>query len=177
MHPAYAEACGTPAKPWSFVSGSYSLATNRRRTTFLVKLMKRLLRHIALCGISVSAASAQETPHYTAADVRFMQGMIGHHAQALVMTALIPDRTTRADIRALGQRIEVSQKDEIKMMQQWLRDRHQTVPNPEAQHEHHMDMPGITMSVTLMPGLLAADQLADPADTRGTDCDKLCLKD
>ena len=139
--------------------------------------MKRLLRHIALCGISVSAASAQERPHYTAADVRFMQGMIGHHAQALVMTALIPDRTTRANIRALGQRIEVSQKDEIRMMQQWLRDRHQAVPNPDAQHEHHMDMPGMAMSDTLMPGMLNADQLADLAKTRGTDFDKLFLRD
>src|SRR3954465_2942647 len=108
-----------------------SLATNRRRTTFLVvKLMKRLLKHVAFYSIAATAASAQETPRYTAADVRFMQGMIGHHAQALVMTALIPARTTRPDIRALGQRIEVSQKDEIRMMQQWLRDRHQAVPGP-----------------------------------------------
>src|SRR5438128_9509015 len=115
--------------------------------------MNRLLRQIVMCGLScitARPASAQQAPHYTAADVRFMQGMIGHHAQALVMTALIPEHTSRADIRALGQRIEVSQKDEIKMMQQWLRDRHQTVPNPEGHHERHMDMPGMTMSDTLM---------------------------
>src|SRR2546423_15652914 len=143
--------------------------------------MKRLFNQaamaLALALISAATASAQSTPSYTAADVRFMQGMIGHHAQALAMTALIPDRTTRQDIRLLGQRIEVSQKDEIKMMQQWLRDRHQTVPNPDAQHEHHMDMPGMTMSDTLMPGMLTADQLADLAKTRGTDFDKLFLKD
>ena len=54
--------------------------------------MNRLLRQIVMCGLScitARAASAQQAPHYTAADVRFMQGMIGHHAQALVMTALI----------------------------------------------------------------------------------------
>jgi uncharacterized protein (DUF305 family) len=35
----------------------------------------------------------------TASDVRFMQGMIGHHAQAMEMTALLPSRTTREDMR------------------------------------------------------------------------------
>jgi len=143
--------------------------------------MNRLLRQIVMCGVScitARAASAQQAPHYTAADVRFMQGMIGHHAQALVMTALIPERTTRTDIRALGQRIEVSQKDEIKMMQQWLRDRGQSVPHPDAQHEHQMmNMPGMTTSDTLMPGMLTADQLAELAKARGTDFEKLFLKD
>ncbi|PYO45407.1 MAG: DUF305 domain-containing protein, partial [Gemmatimonadetes bacterium] len=128
--------------------------------------------------ITARAASAQQAPHYTAADVRFMQGMIGHHAQALVMTALIPERTTRADICALGQRIEVSQKDEIKMMQQWLRDRGQSVPKPDAQHENQMmNMPGMTTSDTLMPGMLTTDQLAELAKARGTDFEKLFLKD
>ena len=45
-----------------------------------------------------------------------MQGMIGHHAQALEMTALIAERTAREDMRLLGQRIELSQADEIGMM-------------------------------------------------------------
>jgi len=83
---------------------------------------------LALALIATATASAQNAPRYTAADVRFMQGMIGHHAQALAMTALIPARTSRQDIRSLGQRIAVSQKDEIAMMKQWLKDRHQQVP-------------------------------------------------
>ena len=143
--------------------------------------MNKSLEHIVMCGltcITAAAASAQEAPHYTAADVRFMQSMIGHHAQALVMTALIPQRTTRPDIHALGQRIEVSQKDEIKLMQQWLRERHQPVPDPNAQHEHQMmNMPGMAMSDTLMPGMLTAEQLAELANARGTDFEKLFLKD
>jgi uncharacterized protein (DUF305 family) len=133
-----------------------------------------------MCGlvsITGSAALAQQAPSYTAADVRFMQGMIGHHAQALVMTALIPDRTARPDIRSLGQRIEVSQKDEIKLMQQWLRERHQSVPDPSAEHQHHMDMPGMAMTDTLMPGMLTAEQLAELAKAHGAEFDKLFLKD
>jgi uncharacterized protein (DUF305 family) len=111
-------------------------------------------------------ASAQKPPSYTAADVRFMQGMIGHHAQALAMTALIPARSSRQDIRMLGQRITVSQKDEIAMMQQWLKDRHQPAPAGDAQPGgqtmagNSMNMPGMAMSDTLMPGMLTSEQLA-----------------
>ena len=138
---------------------------------------------LALALIAVATASAQDAPRYTAADVRFMQGMIGHHAQALAMTALIPARTTRQDIRLLGQRIEVSQKDEIAMMKQWLKDRHQQVPASDAQHDHQaaaghsMNMPGMAMSDTLMPGMLTTEQLTDLARTNGDEFNKLFLRD
>jgi uncharacterized protein (DUF305 family) len=160
------------------------LAANQRANTFLLKLMKRPPQQSAfILAIASIAATAygQDTPHYTAADVRFMQGMIGHHAQALAMTALIPGRTDRQDIRLLGQRIEVSQKDEIKMMQQWLKERGQPVPAVDAQHQHgaghDMNMPGMAMSDTLMPGMLTAAQLAELASTRGDDFTRLFLKD
>ena len=128
-------------------------------------------------------ASAQKPPSYTAADVRFMQGMIGHHAQALAMTALIPTRSSRQDIRMLGQRIEVSQKDEIAMMQQWLRDRHQQVPARDAQPGgqtmagNSMNMPRMAMADTLMPGMLTSEQLAELARTTGDEFDQLFLAD
>jgi uncharacterized protein (DUF305 family) len=135
-------------------------------------------------GLTTPArAPAQNSPSYTAADVRFMQGMIGHHAQALAMTALIPTRSLRQDIRMLGQRITVSQTDEIAMMQQWLRDRHQQVPARDAQPGgqtmagHSMNMPGMAMSDTLMPGMLTSEQLAQLARTTGDDFDKLFLAD
>ncbi len=136
-----------------------------------------------LALITAATASAQDAPRYTAADVRFMQGMIGHHAQALAMTALIRDRTTRQNIRLLGQRIEVSQKDEIAMMRNWLTDRHQALPAGDPQHDHHaqagnsMNMPGMAMSDTLMPGMLTADQLAELAKASGDEFDKLFLRD
>jgi uncharacterized protein (DUF305 family) len=112
-----------------------------------------------------------------------MQGMIGHHAQALTMAALIPTRSSRQDIRMLGQRITVSQTDEIAMMQQWLRDRHQQVPARDAQPAvqtmagNSMNMPGMAMSDTLMPGMLTPEQLAQLAKTNGDEFDKLFLAD
>ncbi|MFT4603555.1 MAG: hypothetical protein ACI9W4_000270 [Rhodothermales bacterium] len=94
---------------------------------------------------------AREIP-YTEADVNFMQGMIGHHAQALDMTALIAARTKRQDLTLLGQRIEISQKAEIELMQKWLRDRGEDVPEATSLHmmSGHMEA---------MPGMLSPEQM------------------
>jgi uncharacterized protein (DUF305 family) len=146
--------------------------------------LSRYTLAVLACGLTAPMrAPAQKPPSYTAADVRFMQGMIGHHAQALAMTALIPTRSSRQDIRMLGQRITVSQTDEIAMMQQWLRDRHQQVPARDAQPSGQMmagssmNMPGMAMSDTLMPGMLTSEQLAQLAKTTGDEFDKLFLAD
>jgi uncharacterized protein (DUF305 family) len=103
----------------------------------------------------------------TAADVRFMQGMIHHHAQALDMTALLATRTDRADMKKLAQRIEISQADEIKMMQRWLEVRHQEVPS---EHAHHM--PGAPM----MPGMLTPEEMSRLAAATGAEFDRLFLE-
>jgi uncharacterized protein (DUF305 family) len=104
---------------------------------------------------------------HTAADVRFMQGMIGHHAQAVEMTGLLRTRTACDEMRMLGQRIEVSQADEIKMMQQWLQDRGQELPGP---HVHHA--PG----TALMPGMLTTEEMSRLAAAKGAEFDRLFLE-
>jgi uncharacterized protein (DUF305 family) len=104
---------------------------------------------------------------YTAADVRFMQGMIGHHQQALEMTELLSSRTNSEDMRKLALRISVSQSDEIKMMQQWLQARGQQVPDIHALHAH---------GATLMPGMLTAEEMARLAEAKGPAFDRLFLE-
>ena len=116
----------------------------------------------------ISAGAAVDVSHvqHTPADVRFMQNMIGHHAQALEMTALLPARTRNADMRKLAQRIEVSQADEIKMMQTWLKSRAMPLPD---QHAHHM-------GGALMPGMLTAAEMERLAATTGPEFDRLFLE-
>jgi uncharacterized protein (DUF305 family) len=117
--------------------------------------------------ISAGEASDLSGVAYTASDVRFMQGMIGHHAQALEMAALLPSRTTREDMRMLARRIEASQADEITMMEDWLRRRGQRLPDA---HAHHA--PG----ATLMPGMLTAEEMRSLADASGDRFDRLFLE-
>ncbi|HVL68738.1 MAG TPA: DUF305 domain-containing protein [Vicinamibacterales bacterium] len=117
--------------------------------------------------ITAEAAAALPSPAHTAADVRFMQGMIGHHAQALEMTGLLATRTSSDDMRKLAKRIEVSQADEIKMMQEWLASRGEPLPDP---HAHHAD------DAALMPGMLTREEMGRLAAARGPEFDRLFLR-
>jgi uncharacterized protein (DUF305 family) len=107
---------------------------------------------------------------YSDADVKFMQGMITHHAQALDMTALIDDRAARDVMRLLGQRIALSQEDEIGMMQGWLRDRGLEVPDAAAHHMHGES------EEDLMPGMATSEQMAALAAAAGPAFDALFLE-
>ncbi len=118
----------------------------------------------------LARAAADTGRRYTKADVRFTQGMIAHHAQALAMAALVPSHAKGASVRLLAQRIEVAQKDEIELMQHWLADRHESVPNPS--HEQHDAAAGDT----LMPGMLTPKQMAQLANATGFQFDWLFLE-
>ena len=74
---------------------------------------------------------------YTVADVDFMQDMIIHHHQALVMSRLAAQSTNNQAILDLAGRIDVSQKDEISFMQGWLQKREEQVPDPTSEHSEH----------------------------------------
>ncbi|MBM3821132.1 MAG: DUF305 domain-containing protein [Acidimicrobiia bacterium] len=104
---------------------------------------------------------------HTAADVAFMQGMIGHHAQAIEMTALRAERSTSPQMRLLCLRIEISQADEIKAMEGWLTARGEALPDPHAQH---------TGGAALMPGMLTAEEMERLRNARGTAFDRLFLE-
>lgn len=120
--------------------------------------------------ISAEAAVDQSRIRFTTADVRFMQGMIHHHAQALEMTELLRTRTDRDDMRKLALRIAVSQADEIRMMQQWLEARDQEVPSlhPRASAHHASGAP-------LMPGMLTQEEMSRLAQAKGREFDRLFL--
>ena len=117
--------------------------------------------------IAAAQASDLSQVQYTGADIKFMQGMIGHHAQAVEMVALVPSRTASDDVRKLAQRIDVSQKDEMNMMREWLQSRGQQIPDPRA---HHM------MGGTLMPGMLTPEEMARLTAATGAAFDRLFLE-
>src|SRR4051812_10847176 len=110
---------------------------------------------------------------FTDADVDFMAGMIPHHAQAVVMAGWAPSHGARKDVAVLCERIVVAQRDEIAMMQDWLRDRGQTVPDA-ASTRHHMKMNGMEHDM-LMPGMLTDDEMAELDKARGPEFDRLFL--
>jgi uncharacterized protein (DUF305 family) len=123
-------------------------------------------------------------------DVKFMQGMIMHHSQAVEMTALMPSRTHNKDLLAFGKRISISQSDEMKYMKQWLEDRgkpvemehdmgamdHSKMDHSQMDHskmDHSkMAMPPMHM---MMPGMLTPEQMKALAAATGPAFDRLFL--
>jgi len=109
----------------------------------------------------------------TDADVKFMQGMIHHHAQALDMVALLEKNTGSDDMRKLGERIRISQRDEIGMMQRWLRARGQEAPDPHAMHMP--GMMGMDHEMVMMPGMLTQEEMEHLATLKGVEFDRAFL--
>jgi uncharacterized protein (DUF305 family) len=116
--------------------------------------------------ISTAQATDLSKVGHTPADTKFMQGMIGHHAQAVEMVALIAERTASEDLKRLGMRIQVSQEDEMNMMRKWLEVRGEKIPGPHSHHE-----PG-----GFMPGMLTSEEMAALAAAKGVEFDRLFLQ-
>ena len=117
--------------------------------------------------------------NFTQADVNFMIGMIGHHAQALIMSDLAPKNGASVSVQTLASRIINAQQDEISTMQTWLKDRGQPVPEIHIEglmlmihgvgHHNHMDHSN-------MPGMLSQEQLNELGEAKGNRFDRLFLE-
>ena len=103
-------------------------------------------------------------------DVIFMQGMIHHHAQAVEMVDLLRTRGASKDLLALGERITISQSDEMRFMKEWLIERGKPVAMA---HDHAAHVAGGGMP--LMPGMLTVEQMDTLAKAKGAAFDRLFL--
>ena len=117
--------------------------------------------------ISGTEASDLAGIRFTDADVKFMQGMISHHAQAIEMTQLLASRSGRDLLQRLARRIELSQEDEIVMMQEWLSSRGQVVTELDAHHA-----PGWEP----MPGMLTEQEMDRLEQAQAVEFDQLFLE-
>ena len=118
--------------------------------------------------IAADTAVAIANSSYTVADVDFMQDMIIHHHQALLMAILAAPSTNNQAILDLAGRIDVSQADEISFMQDWLGEREEQVPDPTAEHSEHTHHN--------MMGMATPEQMTQLAESKSTDFDRLFLQ-
>jgi uncharacterized protein (DUF305 family) len=127
---------------------------------------------------------------YTKADIDFMSGMIHHHAQAIVISRWAPSHGASPAVQRLTARIINAQTDDIRLMQTWLRDRNQPVPQVDSagnvtmpgqdvhaghQMAGHGGHAGHAMGGMDMPGMLTPAQLAELDAARGAEFDRLFL--
>jgi uncharacterized protein (DUF305 family) len=150
-------------------------------------------------AIAAARADSARLP-YTAADVRFMGAMIGHHSQAIAMARLAPTHGASDEVRTLAARIANAQRDEIATMQQWLREREKPVPPadttvaasaaahaghgaPDAHAGHGAQASAVQPNAAnaeashgaMMPGMLTPAQLQQLDAARGEEFDRLFL--
>ncbi len=144
---------------------------------------------VALCagGARVQAQTGSGPTDFTKGDVEFMQGMIMHHAQAVVMSDWATTHGASPDLVTLCGRIALSQRDEITVMQNWLRQRGLPAPDPLHMASHAkgpivdtspMHMPGMDMGtgpMMMMNGMLTADQMRQLDAAHGAEFDRLYL--
>lgn len=128
-----------------------------------------------------AAAPSARNPSGSAADVKFMTGMIPHHAQAVLIAGWAETHGASPSVRVLCQRIVVGQRDEIGLMQNWLREHGQPVPDGDDPHAHAgmTGMAGMAgragMQHAMMPGMLNEEELAKLDAARGQEFDRLFL--
>jgi len=138
----------------------------------MMRFIPCLLAAAIAARVTPAAAQAPQAS-YTPADVRFMSGMIYHHAQAVLIAGWAPSHDAGPGVRTLCDRIVASQKDEIALLSRWLADRHEAVPHPDPEHSMMPEMDAAHM----MPGMLSAAQLAQLDRARGgPDFDELFLR-
>ena len=101
---------------------------------------------------------------YTKADVEFMQGMIAHHAQAIVMSRMAESHGANPQVLKLSNKIDQSQIPEIRIMQGWLQRNNQFAPDTSSWH--HMTM----------AGMLTPAQLASLDAAKGVEFDRAYLR-
>ena len=111
----------------------------------------------------VATPTVEGQDGHTKADIEFMQGMIHHHQQAVIMTEWVPDRTQSTSLRLMAHRIEVSQSDEMALMQRWLKKR--GVDPTDHSHMHKA-----------MPGMVNSRQLRRLKEAKGIEFDRLFLR-
>ncbi|MGH7650454.1 MAG: DUF305 domain-containing protein [Gemmatimonadaceae bacterium] len=141
---------------------------------------------VAAASARLPAQTATAASHeYVKADVDFMQGMIIHHAQAVVMSDWAGSHGARSNVLTLCKRIALSQRDEIAMMQQWLLEHHLSAPDPlhmlhgahPVTDESPMHMPGMDMGPhpMMMSGMLTPAEMRQLDAARGPLFDRLYL--
>ncbi|MEU9059419.1 DUF305 domain-containing protein [Streptomyces sp. NPDC048430] len=101
---------------------------------------------------SPSASASASQGQDNAADVKFAQGMIPHHRQAVEMADLASTRAQSAQVKTLAEDIKKAQDPEIKTLSGWLTSWGEEVPAEDAM-DHSMHESGGMMTAEDMDEL------------------------
>ncbi len=116
--------------------------------------------------VSPDEAANLSGTRFSSADVAFLQGMISRDRQALEMTNLVPQRSEKDAVRSLGKELQASLEEDFRMMEEWLRTRGQSVPDPGAKPAQDASLP---------LGMATAEEMTKLEQAKGTEFDRQFL--
>lgn len=114
-------------------------------------------------SVSAEASAAARNEQ----DVSFAQGMIPHHQQAVEMAELAADRSSSAEVKDLGARVEKAQGPEITTMTGWLKSWGAKVPESMSGMDHS-GMAG-------MAGMMSTEDMTKLEKASGEEFDTMFL--
>jgi uncharacterized protein (DUF305 family) len=107
---------------------------------------------------------------HNADDVAFATNMIPHHQQAVELSALVPDRSTNAELIALANQISAAQQPEINVMKVFLVQWTEGTGNPTSSDSAHAGHGSTTQ------GMVDAATMTKLESLNGAEFNKLWLE-
>lgn len=121
-----------------------------------------------------SASSPQGAQAHNQADITFAQGMIPHHAQAIMMSAMAAQRAGSPQVKDLAARIRAAQQPEIDQMTRFLRAWNAPVPDTNSPMGGMGQMDHAAGDG--MPGMMSDDQMQQLGQATGEAFDRMFLQ-
>jgi uncharacterized protein (DUF305 family) len=115
-------------------------------------------------------ASSAQPAGFNPDDVSFATNMIPHHQQAVALSALVPERSTNAEVIQLAQQISAAQEPEITTMKAFLVQWKEN-PSDESADTDHSAHGGMAMS-----GMVDDATMAKLETLKGAEFDTLWLQ-
>ncbi|MGD9527444.1 MAG: DUF305 domain-containing protein [Pseudonocardia sp.] len=131
---------------------------------------------VTACGTAAPPSSPAASPPGSAtvvaaghneADITFVQGMIPHHEQAVVMSQLAAARAASPRVKELAATIEQAQAPEIEQMRGFL---------TAWGVEEDSSMGGMPHGAAGMPGMMAGQQMSGLDQANGAPFDRMFLQ-
>lgn len=142
----------------------------------LLRLVLVVLVTAVVTGLFAGAAiwalggDDEQPAPMNAVDVGFLQDMLDHHAQALVISNSYLENQPQGDAAPYAREVVMFQTRDIGWMEEWLAEEDYA---PGAPDRSAMEWMGEPTPVAEMPGMQTPERLQELADARGTDADRL----
>ncbi len=162
----------SPSRSDGDVEQTISDEATRKLLKGVIILMAAIVVIGLFAGAAIWALDGDDEPAapMNAVDVGFLQDMLDHHEQALLISNLYIDNNPDGDAVPYAEEVIMFQTRDMGWMRDWLADENHAPGEPDRMAMQWMNEP---VPVAEMTGMQTPERLAELADASGTDADRL----